>query len=448
MQRGTMRISTDDDGTRATVAHALVSGAPVVLSGVTVPGTLLSGLDGRAASGRAASGMRTTDIGIAGGRFRRPADLAGARRVQAAGWTLLPGLADAHVHLDKTYTVSETGMADGTLMGAIRLHSEVSGNWTRADHLQRMRRAVTEAAAAGTRHLRTHVDCPRPPDQMPGWQAARAVQAEGDVTVQLCALGALSRAQDADFTDRCRQVAAAGGVLGAFVAPGQADRALFEDFLKGAEAHGLDVDLHIDEGLHPGPASLPVLAEAVLATGYKGRVLAGHGCALSLQPEPERARALDRIAEAGIAVASLPRTNLYLQDRSPDGTPVRRGITIVHEMRAHGIPVLFGADNVADAYYPLGDYDLLHLFGEAMTVAHLDQDPDGWIDAIAGVPARAMGLDGGRIAPGAVADGVLVQAADWPGLLTAPVAGRLVLRDGAPLKEDFGSIAVTQGDMA
>ncbi|MDF0595184.1 amidohydrolase family protein [Psychromarinibacter halotolerans] len=443
-----MRTSTQDDSTRSAVAKALAGGDPVVLAGAVSPMALLSGIEGHAASGRAAGGMCQVDVGIAGGRFRRAADLPGTRRILVSGWSLLPGLTDAHVHLDKTYTVAETGLADGTLMGAIRLHAEASVRWTADDHAARMRRAVAEAAAAGTRTLRTHIDCPSLPEEMPGWQAAGAVAAEGTVTLQRSALGALSRAQGADFADRCRQVARAGGVLGAFVAPGLADRALFEAFLTGAEAHGLDVDFHIDEGLHPGPASLPVLAEAVLKTGFSGRVLAGHGCALSLQTEAERDRALDLIATAGIAVAALPRTNLYLQDRAPGTTPLRRGITLVHEMRARGIPVLFGADNVADAYYPFGNYDPLHLFAEATTAAHLDQDLGVWIDAIAGVPARAMGLDGGRIAPGAPADGVLVPASDWPGLLTAPVDGRLVLRDGVPLGRGLDPVAVTQGDMA
>lgn len=424
-------------------------GEPVVLEGVTVPDALVSGLEGEHAPGRAAKGLRVVDLGLADGRFIHAGALPDARRVVASGWTVLPALCDAHVHLDKTYTVSETGMADGTLLGAIRLHAEASANWTRDDVHARMVKALSEAAAAGTGHLRSHVDCPRLPMDMPGWQAGLDLRATGAVTLQLCALGALSRAQEADFAERCRQVAEAGGVLGAFVAPGQADRVLFEAFLKGAEEHGLDVDFHIDEGLHTGPASLPVLAEAVLSTGFEGRVLAGHGCALSLQPASERARALDRIAEAGIAVASLPRTNLYLQDRRPDGTPVQRGITIVHEMRAHGIPVMFGADNVADAYYPLGDYDLLHLFGEAMTIAHLDQDAGGWVDAIAGVPARAMGVEAaGRITPGGCADAVLVPEADWPGLLTAPVSGRVVLRNGVPLKGIKVGLALAQGGFA
>lgn len=426
-----------------------LGGGPVVLERVTVPAALTEGFAGRPAPGAAAQGLTVMDVGLSGGGFRSAEALAGARRIAADGWALLPGLVESHVHLDKTFTVSETGFGDGTLMGAISLLGAASARWTPDTYRRRMDAALAQAEAAGTRHLRTHVDCGSLPEDTPAWTVAQEVRRRwaGRVTVQVCALGALSRALEDSFAERCRQIAA-GGVLGAFVPPGLTDTALFERFLRQADAHGLDVDFHIDEGLEPGPPALPALAEAVKATGYGGRVLAGHGCALTLLDEAERERALDAIATAGIAIAALPRTNLFLQDRSPGGTPLRRGVTLVHEMRARGIPVMFGTDNVGDAYYPLGDYDLLRLFADALPAAHIDGDLGYWIDGIAGVPAKAMGMDGaGRIAPDLPADAVLVPARDWPGLLTSRAEDRCVLRGGVPLDNTRDYRLVAQGGM-
>ncbi len=40
-----------------------------------------------------------------------------------------------------------------------------------------------------------------------------------------------------------------------------------------------------------------------------------------MQPEAEAAATMDRVAEAEIAVVSLPMCNMYLQDRSAGTTP-------------------------------------------------------------------------------------------------------------------------------
>ena len=90
-----------------------------------------------------------------------------------------------------------------------------------------------------------------------------------------------------------------------------------------AAAHGLDVDCHIDETLDPASTTLLHLAEAVLRNRFQGRVVAGHCCAVSRQSPDQVRRTLDRVAEAGIAIVSLPMCNLYLQDRvAGTGPPV------------------------------------------------------------------------------------------------------------------------------
>ena len=217
---------------------------------------------------------------------------------------------------------------------------------------------------------------------------------------------------------------------------------LVQRFLEGAARHGLDVDLHVDETLAPAIRNVVTVADAVMTVGYRGRVLAGHCCSLSTSDGAALEDAVDRIAAAGMSVVCLPTTNGYLQDRDAGRTPRRRGLPPVHELRARGVPVAFASDNVGDAFYPFGDYDMLDLFRHAVTAAHLDGDLPGWIDAAFGVPARAIGAAGaGRLRPGARADLVVFRARTWFDLLGGTHADRIVVNAGRVTRRDGEALA-------
>ena len=102
-------------------------------------------------------------------------------------------------------------------------------------------------------------------------------------------------------------------------------------------------------------AMVAVLAEAVLETGYQGKVMAGHCCVLTVQDEATVKRTIDKTVEAGIAIVSLPMCNLYLQDRENGNgavrTPIRRGVTMLNEFKAAGATVAIASDNTRDPFY-------------------------------------------------------------------------------------------------
>ncbi len=138
--------------------------------------------------------------------------------------------------------------------------------------------------------------------------------------------------------------------------------------------------------------------------------------------------------EAGIAIVSLPMCNLYLQDRAAGRTPRRRGVTLLHEMAARGIPVALASDNCRDPFFAYGDHDLLEVFREAVRIAHLDRPVGDWPAAVTRTPAGIMGLpERGRITQGAPADLVLFRARGRSELLSRPQTGRVVLRAGRPI---------------
>ena len=160
-------------------------------------------------------------------------------------------------------------------------------------------------------------------------------------------------------------------------------------------------------------------------------MLCGHCCSLAAQPPDEAAGTLDLVREAGIAVVSLPMCNLYLQDRVPGRTPRWRGVTLLHEMAARGIPVALASDNCRDPFHAYGDHDMLEVFREAVRVAHLDRPLGDWPRAVTRTPAAIMALpEAGVMRVGAPADLVLFRARSDSELLSRPQSDRIVLRAG------------------
>jgi cytosine deaminase len=205
-----------------------------------------------------------------------------------------------------------------------------------------------------------------------------------------------------------------------------------------AGRHDLDIDLHAVESLDPSSQALLTLAETILETGYRGRVTAGHCCSLTVQDEAIQQRTIETVARAGISVVSLPLCNLYLMDRGPGGaTPVRRGVTLVHELRAAGVPVAMASDNTRDPFYPYGDLDMLEVLREGARILHFDHPQEeawSWATATSSIPAQIAGFGyRATVAVGAPADLVLFRARDWSELLARPQSDRVVLRHGVEI---------------
>lgn len=367
---------------------------------------------------------------ISGGRIARIEPMPGA-----AAWQALPLPVDPHLHLDKTFLWPRARPAAPGLFPAIEATLADRAGWTPEDIRARAGRALAEAAGAGMRALRTHVDWVEPGVPL-AWDVLGEMAADAPVTLQRAPLVSIDLLGDPDQGPPiAAHVAATGdGVLGAFLYRHADYPDLLARVFRLAADHGLWLDFHVDEGLEPEAQGLDEITRLTAQHGMAGRVLCGHACSLSVRPADQVARVLDSMARAGVALCVLPATNLWLQDGAAGRTPRLRGLAPLHEARAAGVAVMFGADNVADPFYPFGSYDPLEVLRLASTAAHLD--PAEWLDAITTAPGRALGLEPPVIETGAPADLLLVAGADWQDALRGP-ARRRVLRAGAetPAKE-------------
>lgn len=352
-----------------------------------------------------------------------------------ASGTLISAMVDAHVHLDKSHTVHEVGATLGDLPAAIARMNVHRETWTPEALQTRMGRALADAWASGTRAMRTHLDwVEREAPLSLAVFAQLRDEWRGRIELQFASLTPFDLFDSPDdgeaIARNIARVAAPGtGVLGAFVYRNQRLGSKLRVVFELAQAQGLRLDFHVDEGLDAEATGLHAIAELTLHHGMQGRVTCSHACSLSVQAAAQAERTLRLCAEAGIHLVALPTTNVYLQG-TWHGTPVERGITRLNEAAALGIRPSIATDNVADGFYPYGSYDLMDTFGLGVQLAHLAPAAD-WLDSITVSPARALGLDwDGRIGAGCPADLVLLAARDEYELLTPAGRRRSVIRDG------------------
>ncbi|GAA5237041.1 amidohydrolase family protein [Verticiella sediminum] len=383
------------------------------------------------------------DIALAQGRIAAITPACGHTHAAGdwdlAGAPVLPGLIEAHAHLDKTLTLHRLGQVEPGLLGAIEAMMHDRARWSADDVRERAEQALQWAWAAGVTRMRTHCDWWEPAAVPIAWHVLAELGHDWRARVELerSALIPLTLfAEREDARRLARQVArlGAGAHLGGFVHTSNWNPQALRHLVTAAAEAGLGLDLHIDEELAPQAAGLATLAALLADTGFDGPVVCSHACALSVQ-DPDRALAtLDAVARTPITLVSLPATNLLLQDAQTGRTPRTRGLTLIKEARERGIPVLIGSDNVQDPFCPIGDYDPVQALATGVLAGQLESPFDAWSDAI----CRNDWLNRGTPRPGSIggpADFVIfpqARAQGFPGRTHA----RIVLRNGRAIAPD------------
>jgi cytosine deaminase len=302
------------------------------------------------------------------------------------------------------------------------------------------------AEAHGVSAIRTHLDSYEGQGDTT-WAAFRDIRKEWErrVALQGVALVPLDVYREGYIEHLADVVAESGGIIGGVTrATAGGHEGVLDDLdplldrlFSLAAARNLDVDLHVDESSDVASATLARVARAVLRHGYAGRVTCGHCCSLALQ-EPDAAReVIELLAQARIAIVSLPTVNMYLQDRQAGRTPRWRGVTPVKELCAAGVSVAVAGDNCRDPFYAYGDHDMLDTLRHAVRIMHLDHPFADMATLATRAPAAIMGLnDHGALRVGGSADLILFNARSLNELMCRPQHDRLVVRSGRPLRRE------------
>jgi cytosine deaminase len=231
---------------------------------------------------------------------------------------VLSCFSELHTHLDKGHVWERSPNPDGSFDAALLAMSRDSRKyWNAEDVYRRMEFGLKCSYAHGTKAIRTHIDSFGKQANI-SWNVFDELRSKwaDRIKLQAVALVTLDYYMTPAGDKLADLVAEMGGILGgvAFTNPDLEDQ--IERVFQLAKARKLHLDFHVDENNEVDSICLKLIAEATIRHKYKGKVVCGHCCSLSVQPEDEVQETIALVKKAGIAVVSLPMCNLYLQDRN------------------------------------------------------------------------------------------------------------------------------------
>ncbi|MGM4891512.1 cytosine deaminase [Tardiphaga sp. 839_C3_N1_4] len=415
----------------------------VHVANVNVPQSLLAT---EFAGEPAASRLRLVDLIIDGGKIAAIEPPGAAPQLpafDADGGQAWPPFADLHTHLDKGQIWPRASNREGTLdVARATTRADTVAHWNAEDVEARFDFSLQCAYAHGTTAIRTHVDCFVPGQAEISFGVFRRLRDKWSDRIKLQAAALVSTdlydaPENAALIDL---IAEAEGRLGGitFRLSEQEDPAILDQRLDRlfalATSRGLDVDLHVDENGSPASATLAQIAEAVLRSNFRGQVVCGHCCSLSVLSDELAERTIRLVRAANLNIVSLPLVNQNLQGRKINATPIWRGVTLLRELRAAGVNVALASDNCRDPYHPFGDLDLLEVYAGGVKIGHLDSMMGEWAPAVTTTPSSLIGVTrSGTFRPGMNADFQIFRGRSFSELLARRQSDRLVIRNGKPI---------------
>lgn len=299
----------------------------------------------------------------------------GARTLDLGGTVVLPGLVEAHIHLDKALLSARTPSREGTLDEAIRLTAEAKRGFTSDDIARRAEAVLRMAIRHGTTAMRTHVEV----DPVLGLRGLEAIRVLKERYREAIDLQLVAFPQDGIHNlpgteSLLRQALKEGAtVIGGCPYTDSDPMGHIRTVFDLAQEFDVDVDFHLDFFDDPTHLHIRQVVAETEARRWQGRVAVGHLTEVAALPPEERRELFAAIAGAGVGVIVLPATDLYLMGRR-DRLNVRRGLAPVQEMLAAGITVAYSSNNIQNAFTPFGSADLMQI-GLILAIAgHLGTD--------------------------------------------------------------------------
>ncbi len=378
--------------------------------------------------GEAVQDIRITDRLISEIGTDLPA-AAGETVIEGDGAIAIPGLIDAHTHMDKTRlglpwrphtagpTIREKIDNERRIMAAEDHDPEVQST-----------KQVRLAISKGSTGIRTHVDVA--PDlglrHIEGVLATRAAFADS-LDIEIVAFpqqGVVSSPGTAELMDAAIKAGAdqVGGIDPSLI---ERDPVGHLDTIFGlAERNRVGIDIHLHEPGDLGGFAIELIAERTKALAMAGKVVISHAFCLGMVAEPYLGRLLDLLRENDIAIMT----------HAPGASP----FPPILRLREHGVRVCSGSDGIRDAWGPYGNADMLEramLLGFRSNYRR-DEELEEMLRICTEGGAQVMGLKDYGLRVGAAADLVLIDGTCLSEAIVSRPARRAVIAKGRLVAEN------------
>ena len=351
--------------------------------------------------------------------------------VDIAGDLLVPSFVEGHIHLDTSF-YGDKWIPHKPCTNGFDVHERVAfqaENMAAAAPMdKRARDQLDLCIANGSVQMRSHVMV----DGSVGLKSLETILKVREdyrdlIDIQLVAFpqsGILKSPGTPELMD-----AAIG--LGADLVGGL-DPLSFDRDIKGhldvvfgiAEKRGVGVDIHLHDAGTLGAMTIEDICARTVASGMQGHVAVSHAYGLGdLAPDAAR-KVADLIARSSVSIMT--------------NAPGNHNFPPVALLRAAGVTVFSGSDNIRDSWWPFGDGDMLR---RAEIIAYrsgfyTDQELSAAFDVVTSGGAKALRLEGYGIEIGARADFVTLAAEHVPEAVVAVPKPRRVFRQGRLVAEN------------
>lgn len=348
---------------------------------------------------------------------------AGTKVFDGNGQLAIPGLIEAHTHLDKTFW----GMSWQRHAAGPKLMDKIETERRNRRDLQldpnrQSERLALQMVKMGTTFIRSHVDV----DTEGGLTGIEGVMAMRErikdlVDIEIVAFpqsGLLIRPGTLELLDQAL-------ALGAEVVGGLDPCAIDRD-PKGhldaifglAQKHGRPIDIHLHERGEMGAFSMELIIERTRALGMQGKVAISHAFCLGM-PDADYARQL---------IEALAKERIALATTAPAASPVPSVMACTQA----GVVVAGGSDGVRDSWSPYGIGDMLE---RAMLIGlrnnlRRDEEVELALDICTHGGAKMAGLPDYGLSVNATADLVILPGETVVEAVVTRPADRTVIKRG------------------
>jgi cytosine/creatinine deaminase len=368
-------------------------------------------------------GAELADILIMAGRIARGPAPAGVAVLDGGGRIALPGLVEAHTHLDKSllglpWYRNEVGprLID-KIQNERRVRKELP-----IDPRQQSERHARLSVSHGSTFIRSHVDV----DTECGVAGIEGVMATREalaavVDIDLVAFpqsGLLVRPGTVELLERALRLGAetVGGLDPCAI---DRDPKGHVDMVFGlADKFGRGVDIHLHEPGEMGAFSMELIIERTIALGMQGKVMVSHAFCLGMPDATVVDPLIAALAEARIAIMTTASAS--------------RPVPPLKRLVQAGVVVCAGSDGIRDTWGPYGNADMLEraMFVGQRYNLRRDDELALALDVVTTGGARALGLERYGLDLGCYGDLVLVKAETIAEAVAQRPRGRTVIKRG------------------
>ncbi|QKJ86881.1 amidohydrolase family protein [Paramixta manurensis] len=355
-----------------------------------------------------------------------PDNAASDSLIDLQGRLVLPGLVDGHIHLDKSFLGGEWQPHQPVSSLRERLAVEKALLAQAQPVEERASMLIEQAISWGTVAMRSHVDV----DATTGLTNLHAVMAAREqwrdkVAIQLVAFpqaGVISCPGSAAVLESAVKegVEVIGGIDPTTL-DGDANGQL-DILFNLAARYGVRMDIHLHEPANQGAQQLQRIADRTQALGLAGRVAVSHAYALGDVSPSVLEQTARSLADAGVAIMT--------------NAPGDHAFPPILTLRAAGVRVFAGNDNIRDAWWPYGNGDMLQ---RAMLIGYrsgfnTDEELNVALEMATTAAAEVLGVDGYGLAPGNEANFIVIDAPNSAAAVAMTPSAREIYRRGEKLE--------------